>query len=143
MKSEIEIQLSNVILAANLSQPENAKAVVIFAHGSGSSRVSTRNNFVAELLNKRGATTLLADLLTPAEDELDDNRFNIDLITGRLIRLTEWALEQLSFHQLPIGYFGASTGAASALQAAAFLIHSSKPLFAVAGARIWQRICKK
>ena len=120
-KSEIKLDLSDVSVAANLAQPKDAVAMVIFAHGSGSSHLSPRNNFVADVLNQNRITTLLADLLTPEEDEIYENRFNIDLLTERLIRLTEKALEQFAFDDLPIGFFGASTGAASALDAAAFL----------------------
>ena len=119
-KREIEINLTDVQLGANLAAPENPKALVIFAHGSGSSRLSPRNNFVADILNKRNIATLLTDLLTPVEDEIYENRFDISLLTNRLVRVSEWALEQISF-QRPVGFFGASTGAASALQAAVFL----------------------
>ena len=73
------------------------------------------------MLNQNHITTVLADLLTPEEDKIQENRFNIDLLTDRLIRLTEKALEQFAFDELPIGFFGASTGAASALDAAVFL----------------------
>ena len=120
-KSEIKLNLTDVSVAANLAQPKDPVAMVIFAHGSGSSRLSPRNNFVADVLNQNRITTLLADLLTPEEDKIYENRFNIDLLTDRLIRLTEKALEHFAFDDLPIGFFGASTGAASALDAAAFL----------------------
>lgn len=120
-KSEIKLDLGDVSVAANLAQPKDPVAMVIFAHGSGSSHLSPRNNFVADVLNQNRITTLLADLLTPEEDKIYENRFNIDLLTDRLIRLTEKALEQFAFDDLPIGFFGASTGAASALDAAAFL----------------------
>ena len=120
-KSEIKLDLTDVSVAANLAQADDAVAMVIFAHGSGSSHLSPRNNFVADILNQNHISTLLADLLTPEEDKIYENRFNIDLLTDRLIRLTEKAMEQFAFDYLPIGYFGASTGAASALDAAAFL----------------------
>jgi putative phosphoribosyl transferase len=120
-KKEIQISLQDVTLNANLCEPEDARALVIFAHGSGSSRLSPRNNFVADILNKRNISTLLADLLTISEDEIYENRFSIALLSSRLIQVTEWALQQPSLEQLPVGYFGASTGAASALQAAAML----------------------
>lgn len=119
-KSEIKLDLADVSVAANLGHAADAVAMVIFAHGSGSSHLSPRNNFVADVLNQNHISTLLADLLTPEEDEIYENRFNIDLLTDRLIRLTEKTLEQFAFN-LPIGFFGASTGAASALDAAAFL----------------------
>ncbi len=120
-KSEIKLDLSDVSVAANLAQADDPAAMVIFAHGSGSSHLSPRNNFVADVLNQNNISTLVADLLTPEEDKIYDNRFNIDLLTDRLIRLTEKALEQFAFDDLPLGFFGASTGAASAMDAAAFL----------------------
>jgi putative phosphoribosyl transferase len=121
VKKEIEIILNDVTLIANLSQPNNANGLVIFSHGSGSSRLSPRNNFVADVLNRQHLATLLVDLLTPLEDEVYENRFDILLLGKRLIQVTEWALTQTALQQLPVGYFGASTGAASALQAAAIL----------------------
>jgi dienelactone hydrolase len=92
---------------------------VLFAHGSGSSRHSPRNNFVAQVLQKTGMGTLLMDLLTRQEDMNYENRFDIDLLTSRLERATEWIMEQPRSKSLDIGYFGASTGAAAALYAAA------------------------
>ena len=121
MKKEIDINLNDVTLTANLSEPADASGLVIFAHGSGSSRLSPRNNFVADVLNRQHLATLLVDLLTPPEDEVYENRFDILLLGKRLIQVTEWALTQSSLQQLPVGYFGASTGAASALQATAIL----------------------
>lgn len=120
-KLTVNIELNDVTLIGNLNQPANPRALVIFAHGSGSSRLSPRNNYVADILNQHHITTLLTDLLTPEEDEVYENRFNTDLLTDRLTRVTEKMLEQIAFDVLPIGYFGASTGAASALDAAAFL----------------------
>ncbi|HSV11318.1 MAG TPA: hypothetical protein VLI68_11135 [Hanamia sp.] len=120
-KLTIKIELNDVTLIGNLNKPAKPGALVIFAHGSGSSRLSPRNNYVADILNQHRITTLLTDLLTPEEDEVYENRFNINLLTDRLIRVTEKMLEQIAFDVLPIGYFGASTGAASALDAAAFL----------------------
>jgi putative phosphoribosyl transferase len=120
-KIEAHINLLNITLTGNLSIPEEAKGLVIFVHGSGSSRFSPRNNFVADILNNRYFATLLTDLLTPLEDETYENRFNIPLLSSRLIKVTEWALQQEQLQPLPAGYFGASTGAASALQAAALV----------------------
>ncbi|HZD39549.1 MAG TPA: dienelactone hydrolase family protein, partial [Terriglobales bacterium] len=88
-------------------------------HGSGSSRHSPRNNFVAQVLQGSGTGTLLMDLLTPQEDARYETRFDIDLLTQRLERATKWLREQQQTRFLQIGYFGASTGAAAALQAAA------------------------
>jgi len=120
-KLKINLELTDVSLLANLNQPAEPEALVIFAHGSGSSRLSPRNNFVADVLNQHNITTLLVDLLTPSEEEVYETRFDIDFLTDRLIRVTEKALEQIAFDHLPIGFFGASTGAAAALDAAAFL----------------------
>jgi putative phosphoribosyl transferase len=120
-QDELNIALNDLTLSANIIVPEDAKSLIIFAHGSGSSRLSPRNNFVADMLNKRNMATLLADLLTVPEDEVYDNRFNISLLSNRLVKITEWALQQKSLQYLPVGYFGASTGAAAALRAAALL----------------------
>ena len=116
----VEIKLDGLVLKGNLSIPENAIGMVIFSHGSGSSRLSSRNNYVAKVLNEKGLATLLFDLLTEDEDRIYENRFNIDLITMRLIDVTQWVQNQKEGKDLVIGYFGASTGAASALRAAAF-----------------------
>jgi pimeloyl-ACP methyl ester carboxylesterase len=120
--SEIKINLKgNATITADLQKPDDAKSLVIFAHGSGSSRLSPRNKYVAEILNSRKIATLLADLLTIGEDRIYENRFNISLLTERLVKITEWALIQPSLEYLSVGYFGASTGAAAALEAAAIL----------------------
>ena len=116
----VDIKLDGLVLKGNLSIPENATGMVIFSHGSGSSRLSPRNNYVAKVLNEKGLATLLFDLLTEDEDRIYENRFNIDLITMRLIDVTQWVQNQKEGKDLVIGYFGASTGAASALRAAAF-----------------------
>ncbi len=116
--TEITVQAGRINLKGNLVVPDNAKAIVIFSHGSGSSRFSPRNNYVAAVLNKNNIATLLIDLLTPVEDEIYANRFNIDLLTTRLITVTRHIRQQPQFQNFSIGYFGASTGAASALRAA-------------------------
>tara|TARA_R110002051_G_C8712751_1_gene495761 strand:+ start:815 stop:1459 length:645 start_codon:yes stop_codon:yes gene_type:complete len=116
----INIPLKNVTLEGSLILPENALGLVIFSHGSGSSRLSPRNNYVAEILQKNGLATLLFDLLTKKEDRIYETRFNIDLLTQRLIEVTLWLQKQTATKNLFKGYFGASTGAASALRAAAF-----------------------
>ena len=118
-KLDLDIPLASVTLKGDLIVPENAIGIVIFSHGSGSSRFSSRNKMVAELIQQHHIGTLLFDLLTEEEDELNENRFNIDLLSDRLIATTQWLMEQESTKELPIGYFGASTGAASALRAAA------------------------
>ncbi len=104
-----------------LGLPEQARGVVLFAHGSGSSRLSPRNNFVAGALQRRGLATLLFDLLTEEEDRIRENRFDIPLLSRRLIGAARWAQAQQALASLPIGLFGASTGAAAALIAAATL----------------------
>jgi dienelactone hydrolase len=119
-KKTVEIQVENVILQGNLAIPENATGIVLFSHGSGSSRLSPRNNYVAEVLQQNGLATLLFDLLTEKEDRIYENRFNIDLLTERLISVTKWVKENPETKELNLGYFGASTGAASALVAAAY-----------------------
>lgn len=116
----VNITLDGLTLRGNLAIPKNAIGMVIFSHGSGSSRLSPRNNYVAEVLQEKGLATLLFDLLTEKEDGVYENRFNIDLITMRLIDVTQWVQHQKEVKGLSIGYFGASTGAASALRAAAF-----------------------
>ena len=115
----VYIPANGVNLEGALVIPPGARGIVLFAHGSGSSRHSPRNNFVAQVLHKAGMATLLMDLLTREEDSLYQNRFDIDLLTWRLERATQWLNEQPECASLPIGYFGASTGAAAALQAAA------------------------
>ena len=116
----IEIPLNQVVLKGNLFIPENARALILFSHGSGSSRLSPRNNYVASVLQHEGLATLLFDLLTEEEDRLYKTRFNIDLLTQRLIDVTDWIKTQKETKGLQLAYFGASTGAASALSAAAY-----------------------
>ena len=108
-----------VRLAGYLTVPQNAPGVVLFAHGSGSSRHSPRNRHVAAVLNQAGLGTLLLDLLTPEEEADRANVFDIDLLARRLAEVTSWLRAQPAAAQAAIGYFGASTGAAAALWAAA------------------------
>jgi putative phosphoribosyl transferase len=119
-REEINILLSSVTLKGDLVLPENAIGIVVFSHGSGSSRFSPRNKMVGELMQQHGIGTLLFDLLTEDEDRIYENRFNIDLLVGRLIDATEWLMQYKETKKLPMAYFGASTGAASALRAAAY-----------------------
>jgi putative phosphoribosyl transferase len=119
METTLEIPVDKVHLKGDLVIPENAAGLVIFAHGSGSSRLSSRNRFVARELEKKGFATLLFDLLTVEEDETYENRFDIDRLTRRLVAVTQWILKKPECRALATGYFGASTGAASALAAAA------------------------
>jgi dienelactone hydrolase len=118
---DILISANGIELEGILSVPESANGLVLFAHGSGSSRFSPRNNYVAQVLREAGLGTLLMDLLTRQEDADYRTRFDIRLLTGRLIAATRWATELPETRDLKIGYFGASTGAAAALEAAAEL----------------------
>lgn len=115
------ISAGKVYLDGTLTVPPEARGVVVFAHGSGSSRLSPRNVYVAEVLQKRGMATLLFDLLTRHEDRDYDLRFNIALLTERLLAATDWLAGRAETNTLKVGYFGASTGAAAALRAAAKL----------------------
>ena len=123
--TEVQIPAGRAVLLGNLTIPENPVALVLFAHGSGSSRLSPRNQFVARTINRAGFGTLLFDLLTPEEEALDiytrEHRFNIGLLTERLVHATKWARQQEETRDLRIGYFGSSTGGAAALVAAAEL----------------------
>ena len=124
-KKAVQVPVGGRILQADFAVPESACGVVLFAHGSGSSRHSPRNRYVAQVLQEAGLATLLMDLLTPEEEAFDAHtaalRFNIELLAGRLAKVTGWLLDQPQMAQLRIGYFGASTGAAAALVAAAEL----------------------
>ena len=120
---QITIEVGAITLHGLLRMPHGARGLVLFAHGSGSGRLSPRNTFVAEQLGAAGIGTLLFDLLTEEEERLDavtaELRFDIPLLTDRLVVATHWTLEQPQLGRLPLGYFGASTGAAAALAAAA------------------------
>ena len=122
IKENITIPVGQHIhLDGELILPEDAQGLIIFSHGSGSSRHSPRNKQVAGQLHRQGMATLLFDLLTEEEDRTYENRFDIDLLSSRLVSVTRWVGPQNEVQNLPIGYFGASTGAASALKAAAYL----------------------
>jgi dienelactone hydrolase len=118
---DVEIPLGGQVHMGLLGLPENARGIVVFAHGSGSSRLSKRNNFVAEVIRRHGIATLLFDLLTEKEDQVYQTRFDILLLTNRLVEATRWVSDHPDLAPLAIGYFGASTGAAAALKAAARL----------------------
>jgi len=124
-ETAVKITIGNAIVEGNLIVPLGAKGVVLFAHGSGSSRFSPRNQYVAKEFNKARIGTLLFDLLTKEEEEEDivttEYRFNIDLLSERLIEATQWIKNDPQTKNLTFGYFGASTGAAAALIAAAKL----------------------
>jgi dienelactone hydrolase len=115
----VSIPVDGVTLEGELVVPTGASGLVVFAHGSGSSRKSPRNNFVAEVLQRRGLGTLLFDLLTEQEDQRYETRFDIDLLTRRLLKATEWLRQRERTRALTLGYFGSSTGAAAALRGAA------------------------
>ncbi|MEA3407638.1 MAG: dienelactone hydrolase family protein [Chloroflexota bacterium] len=118
----VHVSTDGAIVEANLSIPEGAKGIVLFAHGTGSSRHSPRNNFVADELRDGGLATLLIDLMTPEEKEIDRRtrqvRFDINRLARRVVGATDWLLEQPETQDLNLGYFGSSTGAAGALIAA-------------------------
>jgi putative phosphoribosyl transferase len=120
---QVHIKIEPVSLEGELIIPENARGIVLFAHGSGSNRHSPRNRFVAQALREGGLATLLIDLLTPQEGVVDMRtahlRFDIDLLTKRIVGATDWLTQNASTRPLRIGYFGASTGAGAALVAAA------------------------
>ncbi len=116
---EIQVTAGPVSVAGHLTIPEHPKGVVAFAHGSGSSRHSPRNRYVAEVLNNAGFATVLFDLLTPDEERNRANVFDIGLLARRLVDVTGWLAGQPDTASLPVGYFGASTGAGAALAAAA------------------------
>jgi dienelactone hydrolase len=119
----VQVPAGTVTLEGNLTLPEEAQAIVLFAHGSGSSRHSPRNRYVARVLNEAKLATLLIDLLTLHEEVIDTRtahlRFDIDLLAERLVDATDWLTQFPDTKHLPIGYFGTSTGAAAALAAAA------------------------
>jgi dienelactone hydrolase len=122
-EAEIQVQAAGVSLEGNLTLPAGARFLVVFAHGSGSSRHSSRNRFVASVLHEAQLGTLLFDLLTAQEEQVDARtghlRFDIPLLAERVVGVTDWLAEQPRMRNLRLGYFGASTGAAAALVAAA------------------------
>lgn len=122
-RTSITLQAAGVDLGGDLIVPEAATGIVVFAHGSGSSRFSSRNQKVADYLSEQGLATLLFDLLTPEENEIDERtrelRFDIDLIGERMTGVVDWVAQAAQTQELNIGLFGASTGAAAALIAAA------------------------
>jgi dienelactone hydrolase len=119
----VKIEQGAALLDGDLRIPDGASGLVLFAHGSGSSRFSGRNRAVAGALEAAGFATLLLDLLTPQEEAVDQytrqHRFDIELLGRRVIGATDWARERADLRDLPLAYFGASTGAATALLAAA------------------------
>ncbi|WPU66695.1 dienelactone hydrolase family protein [Peredibacter starrii] len=130
MKKEIVIQYNDIGLRGHINFDDDSRCWIIFAHGSGSSRLSSRNNWVADRLNEMGFATILFDLLTEDEDLNYKNRFDISLLAERLLIATNWLMKSEYYRGQPLAYFGASTGAGAALTAAA---HHSPfvPLFTV------------
>jgi len=124
----LKIKTDKVELESVVNIPENSSKLIIFSHGSGSSRLSPRNNFVARELQKHGLATVLVDLLTPQEDQLYENRFDIDLLSERLAEVTVFFRTYPLTQTHKIGYFGASTGSASALKAS---IKENNDIFAI------------
>lgn len=118
IKKTLDINIDNVMIEGELTIPQDASGLILFAHGSGSSRFSSRNNFVAKVLQKYNLATFLVDLLTKEEDLNYEKRFDIDLLSDRLASLSKWFKENQETKNLKIGYFGASTGAAAAIKAA-------------------------
>jgi putative phosphoribosyl transferase len=119
----VKVDAAGVTLEGNLAVPDLARGIVVFAHGSGSSRHSPRNRYVASVLQEAGLATLLVDLLTLEEERIDVRtahiRFDIDLLAARLVGCTAWLAQQPPTQELRVGYFGASTGGGAALVAAA------------------------
>lgn len=133
----VAIEKENVCIQGDLTLPHNSKGIVLFAHGSGSSRFSSRNQYIANVLNQNGFATLLIDLLT-AEEECADRRtsayrFDIPLLSRRLIQATDWLISHRLTSKFKIGYFGASTGAAAALMAAPFYPNQVKAIVSRGG----------
>ena len=118
LDEEVEVRAGRLTLGGHLTLPGAASGMVVFAHGSGSSRHSPRNRYVATVLNQAGLGTLLFDLLTEFEEVDRANVFDVELLAGRLLQATDWLRRQAGIEGLPVGYFGASTGAAAALWAA-------------------------
>lgn len=133
MEKLINIVDKNCSLEGMLNIPKSARGIVLFAHGSGSSRFSPRNNFVADVLNEAGLATLLIDLLSKQEDEIYETRFDIDLLAKRLEIVVDWLGEQTETSGLSIGLFGSSTGAAAALEVAASKISKIKAVVSRGG----------
>ena len=136
-KNEVQIPSGGATINGNLEVPKGAYGIVVFAHGSGSSRFSSRNTYVAGLMNKKEIATLLIDLLTADEDAVDEYtgqyRFDVNMLSGRLVDSTHWLKKNPATKNLAIGYFGASTGAAAALIAAAELPNEIKAVVSRGG----------
>ena len=131
---EVHVPINrNTTLVGDLTVPEGARGVILFAHGGGGSRHSSRNKFVASTFQQAGFSTLLFDLLTIDEDRDYIKRFEIALLSERLMKVTDWLRSQRPFASFNIGYFGASTGAAATFEAAALLGHTVKAIVSRGG----------
>jgi alpha-beta hydrolase superfamily lysophospholipase len=130
---DIRIPIGTTYLNGILRFKKDTKGIVLFSHGSGSSRFSSRNNYVADFLLTQGFSSLLFDLLTSEEDMIYSNRFDIDLLSERLLKATLWITNNKETKDLPVAYFGASTGAASALKAASFMKDTIKAIVSRGG----------
>lgn len=133
MNETLMIKVGDVFLEGELTMPENPSGLIIFSHGSGSSRFSPRNRLVSQFLNKNGFGTFLFDLLTQEEDQDYEQRFDIELLSRRLEEVTRYLIELPALNNIPLGYFGASTGAASALIAASKLQNKIKAVVSRGG----------
>jgi pimeloyl-ACP methyl ester carboxylesterase len=133
IRKVLSVPADDVVVEGELVVPDGATGLVLFSHGSGSSRFSPRNNYVARQLQDEGLSTFLFDLLTREEDADFAQRFNISLLARRLIHVTLWLEQRKEVKDLPIGYFGASTGAASALIAASKLPGSIRAIVSRGG----------
>ena len=136
-ESAVEIPVGNQTVKGNLTIPQGAQSIVLFAHGSGSSRFSPRNKYVANMLHESNIATLLIDLLTLEEEKVDEStgqfRFDVDLLAQRLVEVANWLKSNPSTEKLRLGFFGASTGAAAALIAAAKLLDEVKAVVSRGG----------
>ncbi len=121
LQQEVTINITDASLPADITIPDQARGMIIFAYPCSNNRNNPRTMLTAELFHNRNMATLVTDLLTPVEDELYENRYNIPLLSKRLICIAEWALQQPELMALPVAYFGAGAGAAAALQAAVLL----------------------
>jgi putative phosphoribosyl transferase len=130
---QVAIETDAGRLDGTVTVPDAPRGLVLFAHGTGSGRFSPRNAYLASMLQQRAIATLLFDLLTPAEDTEYRTRFDIDLLTGRLLLASRWASGQAELASLPVGYFGESTGAAAALRAALALPDQAKAVVSRGG----------
>ena len=130
---EIEIYVGKVCLKGNLRLANNSKGLVLLSYATGSSRFNVKTNYVATLLFNEGYSSLLFDLLTTQEDLVYENRFNIDLLTNRLLKITKWTRNFKHTKLLPLAFFGVSTGVASVLSTTVYLGKTVKAIITIGG----------